>query len=152
MKIRTYTFDDAESHAEVHRQSVRGLASEDYSDEIIEAWSSKEPEDSPLEDEKVRFVAETDEGEIVGFSDYNKETNELSGLYVKPDHSREGIGQKLLQKTEQDARESGLDKLWCKSTISAKDFYEKHGYNIQEETIHEIDGLEMTVYKMEKEL
>lgn len=151
MKIRRYNFEDAEAHAEVHSQSVREIASADYSSRIIDAWASKEPEDSPLDEEKVRFVAEEDE-EIVGFSDYNSETNELSGLYVKPDHTGKGIGKKLLDKAEEDARKNGLENLWCKSTITAKDFYQKHGYKIIEETTHEIDGLEMTVYKMEKEL
>jgi putative acetyltransferase len=151
VKIRRYNFEDAESHAEVHRKSVRGIASADYSNEIIDAWASKEPEDSPLDEEKVRFVAEEDE-EIVGFSDYNKETNELSGLYVKPGHTGKGIGKKLLDKAEEDARKNGLERLWCKSTITAKEFYQKHGYKLIEETTHEIDGLEMTVYKMEKEL
>lgn len=151
MKIREYTFEDAEAHAEVHRQSVRGLASEDYRDEVIEAWATKEPEDSPLEEEKVRFVAE-EEGEIIGFSDYNMETNELSGLYVKPDYTGRGIGEKLLERAEEDAREKDLDSLWCKSTITAKEFYQKHGYEIVEEKSHEIEGLEMKVYRMEKEL
>lgn len=151
MKIREYRFEDAEAHAEVHRQSVRVIASEDYSDEMIEAWASKEPEDSPLDKEKVRFVAEQD-GEIVGFTDYNKETNELSGLYVKPDYTGKGIGKKLLNRAEEDARQNGLEQLWCKSTITAKDFYQKHGYKLIEETTHEIEGLEMKAYKMEKKL
>lgn len=151
MRIRKYNFDDAEAHAEVHRESVRGVASEDYRDEVIEVWASKEPEDSSLDEEKERFVAEED-GKIVGFSDYNKETNELSGLYVKPDYTGKGIGEKLLQKAEENARENGLERLWCKSTITAKDFYQKHGYGLIEETTHEIEGIEMTVYKMEKEL
>lgn len=29
MKIREYSFDDAEAQAEVHRESVRGIVSED---------------------------------------------------------------------------------------------------------------------------
>lgn len=153
MKIREYNFDDAEAHAEVHRQSVRGIASKYYRDEVIDAWASKEPEDSPLDEKKVRFVAETDEGEVIGFSDYNKETNELSGLYVKPSFAGRGLGEKLLQKAEEDAKENGLDHLWCKSTATAKEFYRKHGYNTTEETTHELEeGIEMKAYKMEKKL
>jgi putative acetyltransferase len=151
MKIREYEFSDAEAHAEVHERSVRGLASEDYPEEVIEAWGNREPEDSPLEEEKTRFVAEED-GEIIGFGDYNSETNELSGLYVKPEHSGEGVGQKLLEKLEEDARENGLDRLWCKSTVTARGFYLKHGYELVEETTHEVDSVEMTAFKMEKEL
>jgi putative acetyltransferase len=154
MKIREYNFeDDVEAHAEVHRKSVRGIASKDYRDEVIDAWASKEPEDSPLEREKKRFVAETENREVVGFSDYNKETNELLGLYVKPEYSGKGIGEKLLQKAEENARKNGLDYLWCKSTVTAKDFYQKHGYKIIEETFHELeDGVEMKAFKMEKKL
>ena len=151
MNIREYTFEDAEAHAEVHRKSVRGLASEDYRNEVIEAWSTKEPEDSPLEEEKVRFVAEKD-GEIVGFSDYNRKTKELSGLYVKPGYTGRGIGEKLLDRAEKDAKENDLDLLWCKSTITAKKFYQDHGYEITEETSHEIEGLDMKAYRMEKKL
>lgn len=150
MNIREYNESDAEAHAEVHRESVRQIASEDYSEEIIEAWSDTSPEDSELEEEKVRFVAEK-EGEIVGFSDYDLETNELSGLYVKPGFTGKGIGEKLLEKVEEDARENGLDSLWCKSTVTAKSFYQKNGYQLVEETVHEIDGLEMKAYRMEKE-
>ena len=153
MKIREYNFDDAEAHAKVHRESVRGIASKDYRDEIIEAWTAKEPEESPLDEDKVRFVAETKEGEVVGFSDYDKETNELSGLYVKPEYSGKGMGEKLSQKVEENARKYGLDHLWCKSTVTAKDFYQKHGYKITEETIHELEeGIEMKAFKMEKDL
>jgi putative acetyltransferase len=152
VRIREYSFDDAEGHAEVHRKSIRGIASKDYRDEVIEAWDSKEPEDSPLNDKKVRFVAEED-GELVGFSDYNKESNELTGVYVKPASSRQGTGEKLLQKVEQDAKKNGLDRLWCKSTVTAKDFYQKHGYEITAETTHELeDGIEMKAYKMRKRI
>lgn len=48
--------------------------------------------------------------------------------------------------------ENGLERLWCKSTTTAKEFYQKHGYEILEETTHEIEGIEMKVFKMEKEL
>lgn len=40
MKIRKYSFEDAEAHAEVHRKSVRGIASKDYREEVVEAWAS----------------------------------------------------------------------------------------------------------------
>ncbi len=97
-------------------------------------------------------MAETDEGEVVGFSTYNEQTNELSGLYVKPEHTGKGLGEKLLQKAEEDAKNNGLDYLQGKSTITAKEFYQEHGYEIQEEITHEIDGIEMTAYEMNKDL
>jgi len=111
MKIREYTFDDAEAHAEVHRESVRGLAPEDYSQEEIEAWVKTEPEDSPLDENKVRFVAETGEGEVVGFSDYNKDEGEVTGVYVKPEYSGEGLGQKLLQKNRDTRKKQWNSKI-----------------------------------------
>lgn len=151
VEIRRYDFEDAEAHAKVHRESVKGLASEDYPEEVIDEWSKKEPEDSPLDEEKERFVAEED-GCIVGFSDYNRKTSELSGLYVKPDYTGKGVGEKLLRKAEQDARDNGLNHLWCESTITARGFYRKHGYELVEKTSHELEDVEMKVYRMEKKL
>lgn len=151
MKIRKYRFEDAEAHAEIHKKSVRKIASKDYSDKIIEAWSDREPESSPLDEEKERFVAEKD-GQIIGFSDFNKETNELSGLYVKPGYTGRKVGSKLLQKVEKLAKKKGLEKLWCKSTTTARGFYEEHGWTVLEETVHEVKDVEMKVFRMEKEL
>ena len=152
MRIREYTFEDAEAHAEVHSQSVRGIASKDYSQEEVEAWVKEEPEDEQLPEEKERFVAETEEGEIVGFSDYNKEEKELTGLYIKPEYSETGLAPKLLSKAEKAAKEDGIEKLTCISTITAKNFYQRQGYKIREKTNHQIEDQELTVYKIEKEL
>lgn len=152
MKIRKYNFEDAEAHAEVHRQSVRGIASKDYNKKEIEAWVKEDPEDEPLPEEKERFVAETEEDEIVGFSEYNKEEKELTGLYIKPEYSGTGLASQLLSKAEKAAKEGGIEKLNCTSTITAKEFYQRHGYEILEKTAHKMEEQNLTVYKMQKEL
>ncbi|MFB6159191.1 MAG: GNAT family N-acetyltransferase, partial [Candidatus Nanohalobium sp.] len=124
MKIRRYKESDAEEKAEVHRKSVREIASDDYSKQEVEVWSDVEVEEDPLPEEKVRYVAIEDEG-IVGFGEYNIEENEVTGLYVHPDYTGEGVGQQLLGKVEKDAKEHSLEKLTCLSTVTAKGFYQK---------------------------
>jgi putative acetyltransferase len=151
MKIRKYEESDAEEKAEVLRKSVKEIASEDYSKQEIEVWSDVEVEEDPLPEEKVRYVAIEDE-KIVGFGEYNREENEVTGLYVHPDYTGNGIGEKLLEKVEKNAKEHGLDILTCLSTVTAKDFYQKHGYKIVEETTHQMEDQNLTVYKMEQEL
>lgn len=151
MKIRNYRASDAEKKAEVHRKSVREIASDDYSKQEIEVWSDVEVEQEPLPEEKVRYVAIQDE-RIVGFGEYNREENEVTGLYVHPDYTGRGIGEKLLEKVEKNAKEQGLEKLTCLSTVTAKDFYQKHGYKVVAEKTHQMEDQNLKVYKMEKEL
>lgn len=151
MKIRRYKKSDAEEKAEVHSESVREIASDDYSKQEIEVWSDVEVEQEPLPEEKVRNVAIQDEI-IVGFGEYNREENEVTGLYVQPDYTGRGIGEKLLEKVEKNAKEQGLEKLTCLSTVTAKDFYQKHGYKVLAEKTRQMEDQNLKVYKMEKEL
>lgn len=151
MKIREYRESDAKEKAEVHRRSIREIARDDYSRDEIEVWSDVEVEDDPLPDKKVRYVA-TENGKIVGFGDYDREGGEITGLYVHPDYTGEGVGQQLLGEVEKDAREHNLDNLMCSSTVTAKRFYRRNGYEVIRQETHEIENQDLKVYTMKKQL
>jgi predicted N-acetyltransferase YhbS len=51
----------------------------------------------------------------------------LHGLYVHPDHQRQGIGARLFALAEQTARDFGLDGLLVKAQKDAQAFYRAHG-------------------------
>ncbi len=53
---------------------------------------------------------------------------ELAFLYVSPSHENQGIGRKLMQFTENKARESGLDELIVCSTQAFTYFQSKAGF------------------------
>lgn len=151
MEIREYRESDAEEVAEVLRRSIREVAAEDYSEEEVAVWSDTDADDWDLEEEEERYVA-VEEGNIVGFSGYSREDKDLTATYVHPDWTGKGIGSRLLDKVEEEARKDGLDRLTCKSTVTARDFYERNGWEVVEKTVQEIEDQELDVCKMEKEL
>jgi putative acetyltransferase len=107
--------------SKVHHAAIRGLASKDYSSEVIETRAPMpitpqhvEGVQSNLEGE-YRLVAEID-GRLVGISSIVAQKNELRACYVLPSASRRGVGSALLRKIERAAREQGSTYLEAKSS------------------------------------
>jgi putative acetyltransferase len=76
----------------------------------------------------------------------------LGGLYVHKDYLFQGVGKKMLLKLEREAYKMGLRELHLESTITAKDFYAKHGYKIIRKGKHRIENQELTIFHMHKRL
>lgn len=152
MRIRLFKAHDAAETARLHRLTIQHINKKDYPPQQIAAWSgrttAKRFRDSIAK--LTRFVAE-EKGKIVGFGDYNPQ-GELTGLYVHKDFQRKGIGNKLLQRMEQQAYNDGLRMFHALSTITAKGFYDRQGYQTVRKTMHAIKGHKLVVYKMEKRL
>jgi len=154
MHIRPFKEEDGDAVQQVHERAVRDVCSEDYAPDQVEVWTEYSREESPeaiKKDEVHRFVA-VEDGEVIGFGEYDEDKREITGLYVHPDRMGNGAGEALLERVEQDAREHGLDTLECYSTITAKTFYERHGYEVIEETMYEMEDQELRVYFMRKTL
>lgn len=133
MNIRRYRKSDAEGIVNIHTESVERIASKDYSEKEIDAWASKDTEDVKLKETEIRFVAEKDE-ELIGFSEYNMKEGEITGMYIKPEFTRQGVGKELLKQVEEHAKAEEINRLSCYSTITAKEFYERQGYVVLEKT------------------
>ena len=57
-----------------------------------------------------------------------QQQGELASLYVDPSHENQGIGRKLIQFTENRARETGLTELITLSTQAFTYFQSKGGF------------------------
>jgi putative acetyltransferase len=150
MRIEQFEPKHAAAVARVHRKSIRQIASDDYSQEEIATWSSQVSKDLEIPEDKHRFVALQGEA-VVGFAEY-RENNEITAVYVHPRFTRQGIGSQLLSKTEDDAQRRGLTYLKATITVTAKPFYEEHGYDVLHETTYQIEDQDLKVYKVLKEL
>jgi putative acetyltransferase len=151
MEIRNYRESDAEEKHKLHVKVIEEVAAEDYAEDQIDAWTTFDPDNANDEEDTERWVAEED-GKIVGFGDYVPEEADITGIYIHPDYLRQGIASKLLAKIEEDARERSIEKLSLISTVSAKEFYEEHGYRILRELMYETSGEQLEAFRMEKTL
>ena len=152
MYVRKFRISDAVEVARMHRNTIRFVNSKDYTQKQIEVWagrtSAKRFRDSI--NMFFRFVA-VEKGKIVGYGDFKKD-GELAGLYVHKDYQGQGAGNLLLKKLEESAIQKGIRRFFCCSTITARDFYKKHGYRIVKKTRFSIKNQKLIVYNMEKKL
>ncbi|MFB6294214.1 MAG: N-acetyltransferase family protein [Candidatus Nanohaloarchaea archaeon] len=148
--IRPARPEDAERLAELHEEAIRAVNSQDYTAEEIAAWTDGTLEQyRTFPDDAERIVA-VREDRIIGFGEI--EGDEITAVYVDPGHMGDGVGSALLERLESIARENGVERLHAESTISARGFYEAHGYDFVEETTHTFGDQVLDVYLMEKDL
>lgn len=150
MKVRKAEDQDAERIAELISETVKEVNATDYADEEIAVWSDTDVEKLKDAPEEKRPLVAVKDGRIVGFGEL--EEDEITGLYVDHRHQGEGIGARLLSRIEEIARENDIETIELKSTITAKQFYENHGYTVIGETVREMEDQELDCYKMEKAL
>jgi ribosomal protein S18 acetylase RimI-like enzyme len=78
------------------------------------------------------FVAEAD-GEVVGYATGfpGDDAYDLGSIYVHPERQDEGVGSRLLEAVETQAREEGYDAIRLvvmADNDAARGFYEAHGF------------------------
>ncbi|WP_256299757.1 GNAT family N-acetyltransferase [Haloarchaeobius salinus] len=174
MQIRVATEADVQAIRTVHEASIRGLGSETYDVEQVDAWAAGvESADyaAVSHDGFYYTVAEIETGavdgqSVVGFGTlawcepdgYQADVDaEVTAVYVHPDVARDGVGTALLVDLERQGRSEGFRSLGLTASTNAVPFYEAHGYVRVRERTHEFSvregtGVEGTVVEMRKGL
>ncbi|KKJ75659.1 hypothetical protein WH95_17005 [Kiloniella litopenaei] len=151
MIIRPHTPKDAVTLLQLFHDTVHNVNIQDYTQEQINAWA---PESFDLNRWQERtkgyfiFVAEDDSG-IVGFAEL--ETNgHIDCFYVHHQKQGLGIGHKLIEAVEEKAKTLNLNEIYAEVSITARPFFEKKGFKIQEEQEVSIRGQKLKNYKMNR--
>ena len=136
------------------RRSIEVLCVADHQNDrsLLAEWISNKAEEEVrrwIQDPANWSAVAVEAGQVVGFAMLSEQGTVLL-MYVLPEASGHGIGAKLLAAIEDRSRDVGLRKLRLESTLTAKDFYKKHGF-IESKAAAELAG-EMHCYPMEKQL
>lgn len=97
------------------------------------------PDAIHLAPEQIEFgdvlVAEAN-GKILGFAvlEISEGRAELDGLFVEPEHWRKRIGSALVEAVIREARRKGLTVLTVVASPSARAFYERCGFTVEDAT------------------
>lgn len=76
--------------------------------------------------------------------------DELWGLYVHKNYVGKGIGSRLLNIAEKSLKSQGVKVIKIKSTLTARRFYEKHGYKVVKKVLHPVEDKKLRIYIMAK--
>ncbi|UJL47350.1 GNAT family N-acetyltransferase [Virgibacillus sp. NKC19-16] len=150
MNIRKATKSDAQHIAKVHvdswRTTYKGILPDEFLqklsyDQRTKLWESNVTEQNV-------YVAENEEGEIVGFStggkkktgNYDAFLGELYAIYIMEEFQGKGIGKMLTQPVIEDLKQFGINSMIVLALEDnpSKYFYESLG-------AREIDSMEITI-------
>lgn len=146
--IRTYVPEDALATLLLFTRSVREIARRDYSLEQVMAWAPGSLEVVEWNERRLStgtVVCELD-GAIAGFSDVSPD-GYIDMMFVDPAFSRRGVASALLGRLLQDLPVP----LWTNASITARGFFESHGFEVVEEQRVELRGQVLTNYRMRLE-
>lgn len=135
-------------------KAVEDIEPEHYSEDQQSHLEEVIPEmnvDFAEKDRYNYFVAIEDE-KIIGVAGFQKESGTVAGIFVDPKHKKKGIGSKLMRKIEENAREQGITEMETLASLEAVDFYKKNGYKITGEKKQDIEGKDIEIKVMVKQL
>jgi N-acetylglutamate synthase-like GNAT family acetyltransferase len=172
--LRKATLDDRPAIAELIAASARGLSRDDYTDVQIESAieTGVFGVDTELIADGTYYVVEL-EGRLIGCGGWSKrktlfggdrfagrEAEELDprrdpakirAFFVHPEWSRRGIGKRILQRCENDARVCGFQSLELMATLPGRKLYEAEGYIVEAEVAYRMDdGVHIELVRMRK--
>ena len=151
--IRAALQSDAVELKKLFQNTVLAINRRDYSQAEVEDWASCGDDLSNIEDMiKTHYfiVAVNQQSEIVGFSSITPQ-GYLHSMFVHKDFQGEGIATMLLNEIEQYAITNGTMRITSEVSLTARPFFEKKGYIVEEEQKRKANQLSLTNFWMAKQ-
>lgn len=152
MRIRAARLSDAGGIAKVHVDSWRTTYKNIIPEEFLEnlSYQSREELWINIIPKGIVFVAENDEGQIVGFSSGGKERSgeykefqgELTSIYILKEFQGQGIGKALVQSVTKELGKLGMNTMlvFVLADNNSTLFYEAMGGKVIDKIEVEIAG------------
>ena len=133
LALRPFLQEDTPLLAEIFRESVLELTSEDYSESQQEAWVAAVDDLEAFArrlGNQLTLIATLD-GSPVAFSSLAGNAK-IDMMFVHPAAVGQGAARSLLDALEKLAGARGAEKLTVDASDTARGFFEKHGYIAQQ--------------------
>ena len=130
---------DAEAICQTLTRSIREVCARDhaFNSTILAQWSEgKNPEyfrEQVKDPHRFFVVIESSLWSIVGVGMYNREKGKIGLCYLVPEGLGQGNGGRILDALETQARIDGKREVVLTSTLTAKNFYLRHGFKLDGE-------------------
>lgn len=152
MNLRKYKAEDCVTLAQLFFDTVHAVNARDYDKPQLDAWATGRVDISAWDKsflEHNTIICEID-GIIAGFGDMDS-GGYLDRLYIHKDYQRRGVATAILTELHQQAALNGVTLFTTHSSITARPFFEKHGYLVIKENIVVRGNIELTNFIMQKQ-
>lgn len=149
VSIRRFKPTDVHQIAQLFHDTIRQINIKDYTDDQVKAWA---PDDLYFRDWETKcsgmytYIAE-DKIVIAGFAELAS-NGYIDCFYCHKDYQGQGVGTLLFRTLQQKASDLNLDKLFADVSITAKPFFEKIGFMVQDKQTEQVRGAYLTYYRM----
>lgn len=153
-KIRTARQSDIVELKDLFQNTVLVINRRDYSQTEVEDWASCGDNLSEIEEminTHYFIVAVNQQSEIVGFSSITPQ-GYLHSMFIHQDFQGKGIATMLLEEIERYAITAGIIRITSEVSLTARPFFEKRGYIVEEEQKRKANQLSLTNFWMAKKL
>jgi putative acetyltransferase len=153
LAMRPFLAEDAALLAEIFRESITELASDDYSEAQQEAWIEGAEDEAAFGKKlagQLTLVA-TLEGSPVGFASLEGR-DKIDMLYVHPAAAGQGVAAMLIDALEKLAGARGAAKISVDASDTAQGFFQKRGYVAQQRNTVAVGGEWLANTTMQKQL
>lgn len=152
--IRVALQSDTVELKQLFQNTVLAINRRDYSQAEVEDWASCGDNLANIKDMiKTHYfiVAVNQQSEIVGFSSITPQ-GYLHSMFVHKDFQGKGIAIMLLNEIEQYAITNGIIRITSEVSLTARPFFEKRGYIVEEEQKRKANKLSLTNFWMAKQV
>ena len=152
--IRVALQSDTVELKQLFQNTVLAINRRDYSQAEVEDWASCGDNLANIKDmikNHYFILAVNQQSEIVGFSSITPQ-GYLHSMFVHKDFQGKGIAIMLLNEIEQYAITNGIMRITSEVSLTARPFFEKRGYIVEEEQKRKANQLSLTNFWMAKQM
>ena len=149
MIIRAATETDLDQIAILFYETINTVNVKDYNAEQLKLWSTRDMVFWKRRFSEQYFIVAESEGQIRGFSSLT-DSGYLDFMYVHKNYQRQGIANLLLKEIEKRGLELGLYTIHSHVSITAKPFFERHGFVLIKAQRKKLSGISFSNFAMEK--
>jgi GNAT superfamily N-acetyltransferase len=152
IQLRRFETKDTAPLLQLAHETIRTVNAADYTASQCDAWAEGMDE----EKYKIRLadshtIIAEDGNLVVGF--VNLESGgHVDNIYTRKGHQSRGIGSSLLKAVEEIALREGVNRLYAEVSVTAKPFFESHGFKVLREELAPYRGEVFRRFEMEKQL
>jgi len=145
--------NDVEAITQLFRDTIQNVNAKDYPPDEIDDWSGWWTAHNKWKEriETQYFIKATFKNNVVGFSSLAND-GYLDFMFTHKDYQRHGIAANLLSKIERKARLQGNKTIYSDVSLTAKGFFEKHGYIVEKQQLKRSKNKELVNFRMTKNI
>lgn len=152
-EVRPFQLTDTEEIVALFQDTVRRVNSKDYSPEQVLAWAPNQIDQNRWRSRLLQnfsYVAASG-SKIVGFANLEP-SGRVDVFYVHADYQNQGVGKALMTRIESQAHALRIEKLYSEVSITARQFFEGHGFSVDTEQSVVFRSVRFTNFSMSKPL